>query len=318
MRISIAWPELEVTVGATLAREANPELCEEFTRHLPFGILQSHPVVSGSSVTMWLPYLSTASTRTRESIVDAPIGRIRLSQATGSKISIQYGKGLEPARQAVLGVVDDEHRDVLPRIGREVWDNLFWRKRKLTVHLAAGDDVAGREPLPAPTPLPLPAHPLARELAAAADAIQLEEPADVERLRTGNVPDAGSFDQYFSVLVAAYGLVRDYVVNTIYPVHGALRERGLETARIVYATVGATYHFQLRYHGFALLADFADRFQAVLEESDDPAVVGEVLEQLLRYGNATYAWTHQAFPWYLGMHFPAGGAGLPAGRWSPS
>ena len=80
MKISIAWPELEVTVGATLAREANPELCEEFTRHLPFGILQSHPVVSGSSVTMWLPYLSTASTRTRESIVDAPIGRIRLSQ----------------------------------------------------------------------------------------------------------------------------------------------------------------------------------------------------------------------------------------------
>ncbi len=314
MRITITWPELDVTVGATLADDANPELCEEFARHLPFGIVQSHPVVSGSSVTMWLPYLSTAPTPAMESIVDAPIGRIRLSQATGSKLSIQYGKGLEPARQAVLGAVDEEHADVLPHVGREVWDNLFWRKQTLTVHFAA----AGEPGVAAPAGARRPAHPLAQELADAADAIQLAEPADVARLRSGEVPDAGSFDQYFSVWVAAYGLVRDYVVNTLYPVHAALPERGLETVRAIYATVGATYHSPLRYHGFAELAGFAARFRAVLEESDDPAVVAEVLEQLLRLGNTTYAWAHQQFPWYLGMHFPAPGTGLPAGRWRPA
>jgi hypothetical protein len=308
VRVSVTWPEIDVSVTATLARDANPELCDEFARQLPFGIVQSHPVVSGSSVTMWLPYLSTAPTPAKESIVDAPIGRIRLSQATGSKISIQYGKGLEPAKQAVLGTIDDEHLDVVPRVGREVWDNLFWRKRPLTVHFALLDGEAG----PAPDP---PSHPLARTIAAAADAIQTEEPEDVRRLRTGDVPDAGSFDQYFSVWVASYGLVRDFVVNTLYPVHGALAERGLETARVVYSTVGTTYHFSLRYHGYAQLSGFAQQFHELLEETDDAAAVEEVLEQLLRFGNTTYAWSHQAFPWYLGMHFPARGTELPGGRW---
>jgi len=311
MKISVTWPELDVAVTATLADDANPQLCDEFVRHLPFGIIQSHPVVSGSSVTMWLPYLSKAPTPTKESIVDAPIGRVRLSQATGSKISIQYGKGLEPARQAVLGQVDDEHLDVLPQVGHEVWENLFWRKQQLTVHFAALGDGGQAAP-------PAPSHPLARELAAAADGIQLDEPPDIARLRTGDVPDAGSFGQYFSVWVAVYGLVRDYVVSTLFPVYNALPSRGLETVRAIYATVGAGYHFPLRYHGFVQLADFADRFQAVLEESDDPAVVEDVLEQLLRYGNTTYAWSHQMFPWYLGMHFPTRGEVPPGGRWKPS
>jgi hypothetical protein len=299
-------------VGATLAVDANPELCDEFVRHTPFGIVQSHPVVSGSSVTMWLPYLSTAPTPVKEAITEAPIGRIRLSQGTGSKLSIQYGRGLERASQAVLGQVDDHDLGALPGVGREVWDNLYWRKQPLTVHFSVEGDVA------ASTPPPEPSHPLAREIAAAADAIQLQEPADVARLRSGQVPDAGSFDQYFSVWVAAYGLVRDYVVSTLYPVFTALSGHSLETVRAIYATVGSIYHAPLRYHGYLQLSGFAQRFQALLEERDDPAVVEEVLEQLLRYGNTTYAWSHQAFPWYLGMHFPAPGAGPPGGVWKPS
>jgi hypothetical protein len=307
--ISVTWPELDITVGATLADDDNPELCSELWRHLPFGIVQSHPVVSGSSVTMWLPYLSKATTPVRESIVDAPLGRIRLSQATGSKLSIQYGTGLEPAQQAVLGRIDDEYLDVLPTVGREVWDNLFWRKRPLTVHFAAANDDTADAPPPPPD------HPLARELAAAADAIQLGEPEDIARLRTGAVPEAGSFGQYFSVWVASYGLVRDFVVNMLYPIYRALGSRGLETARVVYATVGVPFHFPLKYHGLGQLSAFAERFHALLEETDDEEVVREVLEQLLRYGNTTYAWSHQAFPWYLGMHFPTREAGAIGGRW---
>lgn len=308
-KITVTWPEIDIAVTATLSDDVNPELCDEFWAALPFGIVQSHPVVSGSSVTMWLPYLSKAPTPGMESIVDAPIGRIRLSQATGSKLSIQYGKGLEPAKQAVLAQIDDEHLGVVPRVGREVWDNLFWRKDTITVHFDAASDH------PAGTPAPLPGHPLAREIGAAADAIQLEEPADVVRLRTGDVPDAGSFDQYFSVLVAAYGLVRDYVTNTLYPIHQALSKHGLQTTRVIYATVGAKYHFSLKYHGYTQLAEFAGRFQDVLDTSDDVAEVEEVLEQLLRYCNTTYAWSHQGFPWYLGMHFPTRAGGAVGGRW---
>jgi hypothetical protein len=311
-RISISWPQLDITVGASLASEENPDLCDEFSRHLPFEIVQSHPVVSGSSVTMWLPYFSKAPTPLRESIVDAPLGRIRLSQATGSKLSIQYGTGLEPAQQAVLGRIDDEHVAVLPTVGREAWDNLFWRKQELTVRFASAND----EGLEA-EPLSL-THPLAIELASAADAIQLEEPEDIARLRNGNVPDAGSFDQYFSVWIAAHGLVRDFVVHTLYPVYHALATNDLETIRTVYATIGTTYHFPLKYHGFGQLGDFARQFQEVLDSVGEVAVVEEVLEQLLRYGNTTYAWSHQQFPWYLGMHFPTAGAGGVGGRWKPA
>jgi hypothetical protein len=310
-KITVSWPELDVELPATLADDANPELCEEFRRHMPFGIVQSHPVVSGSSVTMWLPYFSKAPTPIKESIVDAPLGRIRLSQATGSKLSIQYGTGLEPAKQAVLGQIDEAHLDTLAGVGREVWYNLFWRKQPLTVHFAAADGTVGERP-------PGPRHPFAQELAAAAAAIQLDEPEDVVRLRTGTVPEAGSFGQYFSVWVASYGLVRDYMVSTLFPIHKALRARGVEAVRAIYGTVGATYHFPLEYHGYGALSAFGVRFQAFLEETDDIDVVEEVLEQLLQYGNTTYAWSHQAFPWYLGMHFPTSDAGTIGGRWKLS
>jgi hypothetical protein len=307
--IRVSWPELDVTVTATLADDQSPGLCDEFASHLPFGIVQSHPTVSGSSVTMWLPYLSKAPTPVMESIVDAPVGRIRLSQGTGSKLSFQYGLGLEPARQAVLGAIDDEFLPLLPDVGRAVWDNLYWRKQPMTVHfewVGAASDV--RPPAP-------PTHPLAQELASAADAIQLKEPSDIEGLRRGQIPDAGSFGQYFSVWDAAHGLVRDFVTNTLYPIYGVLGSNGLPAARLVYSTVGAKYHFPLKYHGLVSLADFAARFQTVLESEEEPAVVTEVFEQLLRYGNATYAWSHQQFPWHVGMNFPTPGTNGLGGVW---
>ena len=311
-KISVAWPELGLTVKATLADELNPALCDEFWDGLPFGIVQSHPVVSGSSVTMWLPYLSTADSPTTESIVDAPLGRIRLSQATGSKLSIQYGHGLEPAKQAVLGLIDQEDQSVLQRVGREAWDNTFWRKQKLTVHFAqlAGDTTAAR-----PRDL---RHPLARAMSAAAAEISLDEPRDLAAIRKGEVADAGSFGQYFSVWDAAHGLVRDFVVNTLYPIHQAMNRYDLAQVRIIYATVAAKYHFTLRYHGWSQLADFAEQFKAVLDESDDLDVVREVSAELLRYGNMTYGWSHQAFPWYVGMNFATPGTGNVGGVWTPT
>jgi hypothetical protein len=149
----------------------------------------------------------------------------------------------------------------------------------------------------------------------AADAIQLEEPRDMELLRTGQVPDAGSFGQYFSVWDAAHGLVRDFVTNTLYPIYGALLRDGVGTARTVYDVVGAKYHFPLEYHGWTQLAAFAREFHDLLSDEDDADTVRDALEQLLRYGNALYAWSHQSFPWYVAMGFPLPGAGPVGGRW---
>lgn len=307
--ITITWPEIDRSVRATLAETESADLVAEFRDAMPFGVVQSHPVVSGSSVTMWLPYLSKAPTPTMESIVDAPIGRIRLSQGTGSKISIQYGPGLEPAKQAVLGQVHPDDVPSLPEIGRQVWDNLFWLKRPLTVHFSSpgGPD--------APPARPALRTAVAQRMSDAADAIQLHEPRDMEVLRTGQVPDAGSFGQYFSVWDAAHGLVRDFVTNTLYPIYSALLRDGIETARTVYDVVGTKYHFTLGYHGWKELSTFAQEFHEVLCSEADVESVQEVLEQLLRYGNALYAWSHQSFPWYVAMNFPLPGAGPIGGRW---
>jgi hypothetical protein len=120
------------------------------------------------------------------------------------------------------------------------------------------------------------------------------------------------------VWTAAHGFVRDFVVHTLYPIYHALAKHDLATVRTIYATIGATYHFALKYHGFEQLSDFARRFQEVLDETDEVALVEEVLEGLLVYGNTTYAWSHQQFPWYLGMYFPTPGTGPVGGVWRPA
>src|SRR5262249_38217037 len=134
--------------------ERNPELCEEFWQHLPFKVLQAHPVVSGESVYAWTPIVSQAPVRHREPIIDCPVGRLRYSQATGNKFSIQYGKGLEPLSQPVLGMVLPEHTAKLPAVGKAAWENVFWRKDLMFVevsrHGAAAGATAPQPKLPGP------------------------------------------------------------------------------------------------------------------------------------------------------------------------
>lgn len=306
--IIIRWPELDITVGASLAFEGNPALVEEFERELPIHILQSHPTVSGSSVTMWLPYVSTAPTPTLERIDAAPHGRIRLGQASGSKISIHYGPGLEPAEQAVLGRVTEADHGKLADVGRKVWDNTFWRKQRLTVEFLPAD---GRAAVRAQVV----GDGLIEELRRAADAIQTEEPDDLRRIRSGERTDIGSFGQYFSVWDAAHGFVRSYVTNTLDVLYRlSLHEEPCEVARL-YGLFGARYHGPLRNHGWETLAGYGRRVGEALNESTDPAISQALLEQLLRYGIAAFAWSHESFPWYLGMHFPTTGPGTVGGVW---
>src|ERR1700686_1312265 len=150
-KIDISWPELDNTVVAELADETNPELCEEFWQHLPFKVLQAHPVVSGESVYAWTPIVSTAPVRHREPIINCPVGRLRYSQATGNKFSVQYGKGLEPLAQPVLGMVLAEHHTKLPVVGKAIWENVFWRKELYFVEVSqhgAAPKGAARKPAP--------------------------------------------------------------------------------------------------------------------------------------------------------------------------
>lgn len=133
--IRMTWPELDISVQASLSVHANPELCTEFYEALPFRVMQSHPMVSGKSLFAWTPLASTAPIRTREEIRLAPKGRLRFSQRTGQKLILQYGPTTETIMAPVLGMVVPEDIDKLDRLGEAVWDSVYKTKHKIWVEV---------------------------------------------------------------------------------------------------------------------------------------------------------------------------------------
>ncbi|MPZ51742.1 MAG: DUF3830 domain-containing protein [Acidimicrobiia bacterium] len=311
-RIRVEWPELDRAVLVDLADDLNPELCQELRSHLPFTVTQEHPVVSGSSLTCWVSYLSKAPMPVTESIVDAPVGRLRFSQKTGSKISIQYGPGLEPVSQGVLGLVRPEDIAALPTIGELVWNNLMWGKKVLRVRYTAEDDEPGEVRTGVST-----AHPLAVRIEGLADSYSDVEPPDLVAIRTGQIEDAGSFGQYFSVIDAANGLVRDLTVHTLYPLYRALDSEAIESVLAIYHHIVSSYRFTLGYHGYRELSDLLASVGDAIDADSSPETVRRILEALLCYTNRLYSWSHHNFPWHLSRGFPKHGSGEPAGSWEP-
>ncbi|MFD3514990.1 hypothetical protein [Streptomyces sp. NPDC058657] len=135
--VKLTWQPLGVEVRAEIACDLNEELCADFLKSLPFTVLQDHAVVSGESMYAWAPLVSLAPTPVRERICDAPIGRLRFSQATGNKLVVQYGPTSETLSNAVLGKVIESHTDRLPEVGKAVWESTFRTKELiwLTVEL---------------------------------------------------------------------------------------------------------------------------------------------------------------------------------------
>ena len=117
--IRIVFPGLGLSVRAWLS-DANPELVAEVKAAMPFTTFIDHASVAGESMFAWAPLLSTAPTPVTERVCDAPPGRIRFSQNTGQKFTIQYGETHETIRVAVLGAVVDDDLPILREIGARV------------------------------------------------------------------------------------------------------------------------------------------------------------------------------------------------------
>ena len=118
--IRIGFPDLGKSVRAWLASDANPELVADVKDALPFTTFIDHASVAGESMFAWAPMVSTAPLRMTERVCDAPRGRIRFSQNTGQKFTIQYGETHETIHVAVLGSVVDEDVETLREIGAAV------------------------------------------------------------------------------------------------------------------------------------------------------------------------------------------------------
>ncbi|MFJ4778731.1 hypothetical protein [Streptomyces sp. NPDC088762] len=126
--VRLTWQPLGVEVEAELYSDLNQQLCMDVLKSLPFTVLQDHAVVSGESMYAWAPLVSVAPTPVRERICDAPVGRLRFSQATGNKVIVQYGPTSETLSSPVLGKVIDSHTDRLAEVGKAVWDSTFRSK----------------------------------------------------------------------------------------------------------------------------------------------------------------------------------------------
>ncbi|MED6125541.1 hypothetical protein PIB30_069453, partial [Stylosanthes scabra] len=106
---------------------------------LPFTVLQDHAVVSGESMYAWAPVISTAPVHVKERQCDAPVGRIRYSQATGNKIIVQYGEVSEDIGTPVLGEIMAEYQDKLREVGREVRKSTFQTKEIILLTIETMD-----------------------------------------------------------------------------------------------------------------------------------------------------------------------------------
>ncbi|MFG2877735.1 hypothetical protein ACGFYU_22515 [Streptomyces sp. NPDC048337] len=129
--VRLTWQPLGVEVEAELYGDLNQQLCMDVLKALPFTVLQDHAVVSGESMYAWAPLVSVAPTPVRERICDAPVGRLRFSQATGNKVIVQYGPTSETLSSPVLGKVIDRHTDRLAEVGKAVWESTFSTKEPI-------------------------------------------------------------------------------------------------------------------------------------------------------------------------------------------
>jgi len=297
--INIRWPELDVQVVAELADERNPELCEEFWRHLPFAVLQAHPVVSGESLYAWAPMVSTAPVVWRERIDRCPPGCLRYSQQTGNKFSIQYGQGREPLAQPVLGQVLPEYLHRLPTVGRAIWDNLFWRKELVFVEVSAHDALAARAPLPDWQEQPEPIPTFMRE----AKRIQTSEPEELRDIRLGRVRDTGTFGQYFSAWDFAQNMLRDYINYTMYVILRLADQQDVATLRQTIEAIDPPYTSYLGVVGLKTLEQFSGLMRTAIASAHSRDEVKAILTAYLQYGNRLVAWAYHYFPWHLGVFY---------------
>lgn len=313
--IDITWPELGVTVVAELADEQNPEMCEEFWQDLPFTVMQEHPVVSGESLYAWTPTISTAPVRFRERLIDCPLGRLRYSQATGNKFSVQYGKSTETLSQPVLGMVLPEHHEKLRRVGREVWNNVFFVKDRITVEVKPHNPAEAFKGKGRFSNL----KGVAAEFYAEAKRIQLEEPDDLRRIRLGEIGDTGNYGQYFTAWDFANGMLRDYIMYTAYPLLRLVDKLSPKDFAAAVDEFDPAYSEYLGFSGLVTLMDFANKLRVAIRETEDKEELRQLMRCFIMYGNRLCAWSYHYFPWHIGVFYSrkVNGHEFP-GRWHPT
>jgi len=202
---------------------------------------------------------------------------------------------------------------LLGKVGRAIWDNTFWRKEEIYVVVERGQGGSASELAPAQ-----PQSPITRALLEEAARIMTSEPEDLRRIRLGEVPDTGSYGQYFTAWDFANGMLRDYVMYTLYPLLRISQAVEPSEVSLMFDELDPNYSAYLGYSGLTRLRDFATEVGTALRAADSRAMVQELLRALIMYGNRLCAWSYHYFPWHVGVFYrrAVNGQEFP-GRWEP-
>jgi hypothetical protein len=314
--IRLRWPQLNITVQASLLDLQVPALTADLWASFPIQSIQTHAAVAGKQIyfpsRLLLPDPSSAYT---EPMNEQPPGRINL-EPFFQYVSLNYGPVSEAVPAWPIAQVAEADIPRLAELGKLVWDNLTTRGAPLLViveradtapldmqldqHTAAHTTVI--KPSPDTTWMQVLAH-----LEAETAAIWLREPEDVRALRLGVIgSDAGVYGQYFSPWIMVTGLVRSLAVVELASLVRLSNNPTFSPGQLTIflremlaLSLGVIGYFGLPRLGASLQA--VNDTVSQIENRDD---FKRFLAGLLTYVNRYNLWLHQTFPWHLGTLFP--------------
>ena len=166
------------------------------------------------------------------------------------------------------------------------------------------------------------------EVEAKTDAVWIEEPQDVARLRLGVVRSgAGTHGQLLNTLLFAQSEVRGLTINACQAV---LVCAASDLFTLAHLKLEARAHLSgrsglLHYLGLHELGEIFLRFLANLDSLATKEDFVRVVRALKTYGARVHMWTLHSFPWHLGLSMlrrsqaevAAMGAELAQASWSP-
>jgi len=137
------------------------------------------------------------------------------------------------------------------------------------------------------------------------EAIWLEEPKDLRRLRNGVVDSgAGSYGQYFTTLLFAQSEVRGLCFNACTNILMLAQDESFsldQLKKMARAHFTARVGF-LNYVGLHELGTLFNEYFDLFDEIDSREAFVGLTGALKTYGVRLHLWTEHVFPWGLGVH----------------
>ena len=123
----IYWPDFETVVEAKLCDEENPELCEQFWKHLPFDTILAASMSAGEMFKIPVPFsLPMTSPDKMVLFPEQPPGTI-VSGIMGSLL-LRYGVVVEPFQLPRLALIPEAQIPLLKEISYRLRDAYFFSK----------------------------------------------------------------------------------------------------------------------------------------------------------------------------------------------